>query len=101
MKINGWLSKLVSCSEDGSGAFLSEPLFGFLLSNSLEFSKLVSAVLSLGHSLSSSGEDDVEIHTENTCVEIIFDSKINMLINTESEIAYKYRKEIKSPLLIN
>jgi len=57
------------------------------LADSLEFTEIASSMLSLVDSLSSSGEDDVEIHTEDTGVGIILDSQINMLFNTETEVA--------------
>ena len=83
-KINLW-------SNDGSGHLFSEPLLGFVGGDSLEFSEPVSDMLSLGDSLAGSGQDDVEVHAKNTCAHIIFDSEIDMLINTESEVAYKCR----------
>ena len=52
------------------------------------FTEFALCVLSLGDSLTSSCEDDVEIHAENTSVGIVLDSEINMLINTESEVTY-------------
>jgi len=69
-------------------------LFGIIRSDSLEFSEFSSGVLSFGDSLSSSGENNVEIHTENTSVGIVLDSKIDVLFNTESEVAYKIKKLI-------
>lgn len=76
-------------SNDGTSAFLGEPLLGIIGSNSLEFTEFSSGVLSFGDSLSSSGENDVEIHTENTSVGIVLDSKIDVLFDTETEVAYK------------
>jgi len=49
-------------------------------------SEFALSVLSSGDSLAGSSEDNVEIHTENTSVGVILDTKINMLINTESEV---------------
>ena len=49
----------------------------------------VAACASSGDSLSGSGEDNVEIHTENTGVGIVLNSEINMFIDTESEVTYK------------
>ena len=51
-------------------------------------------MLSLGDSLSSSGEDNVEIHTENTSVGIILDSEIDVFFDTESEVTYKIKSII-------
>jgi hypothetical protein len=64
-------------------------LLGIIRSDSLEFTEFASGVLSLGDSLTSSGENDVEIHTENTSVGIVLDSKIDVFFNTESEVSYK------------
>jgi hypothetical protein len=80
---------LQSLSNDGTSAFLGEPLLGIIGGNSLEFTEFSSSVLSLGNSLSSSGEDDVEIHTENTSAGIVLDSEIDVFFDTESEVAYK------------
>jgi len=63
-------------------------LLGLLSGNSLEFTEVGFTVLSLGDSLTGSAEDDVEVHTENTSVGIILDSKIDVFVNTESEVAY-------------
>jgi hypothetical protein len=75
-------------SHNSSGHFLSEPLFGLIGGDSLVLSELSVGVLSLANSLSSSGEDHVEVHTENTGIGIVFDSEINVLIDTESEVTY-------------
>ena len=79
---------LFSCSDDGSSAFFCEPLFGFIGGDSLEFSEFSLGVLSSGYSLSGSSEDDVEVHTEDTGVGVVLDSEINVLVNTETEVAY-------------
>ena len=72
--------------EDVSTVLLDEPVTGIISSDSLEFTEDVGACASSGNSLSSSGEDDEEIHTENTGVGIVLNSEINMFINTESEV---------------
>jgi len=82
------LSININSSDDSTSALLGEPLLGFILADSLEFTENTSGMLSLVDSLASSGEDDVEIHTEDTGVGIILDSQINMLFNTETEVAY-------------
>ena len=51
-------------------------------------SEFTFGVLSSGDSLSGSSEDDVEVHTEDTSVGVVLDSKIDMLIDTETEVAY-------------
>ena len=45
-------------------------------------------MLSSGDSLSCSTENDVEVHTENTGVGVVLNSEINMLLDTETEVAY-------------
>ena len=63
-------------------------MLGLVSGDSLVLSELTSSVLSSGDSLSSSTEDDIEVHAENTGVGIILDSEINMLVDTESEVSY-------------
>lgn len=63
-------------------------MLGLISGDSLMLSELTRCVLSFGNSLSSSSEDDIEVHTENTGVGVILDSEINMLIDTESEVTY-------------
>ena len=75
-------------SDDSSSHLLGEPLLGLISGDSLMLSELARCVLSLSNSLSSSGEDHVEVHTENTSAGIVLDSEINMLIDTKSEVTY-------------
>ena len=75
-------------SDDSSGHLFGEPLLGIFSGNSLMLSEFSLAVLSSSDSLSGSAENNVEVHSENTCVGIILDSKINMLIDTKSEVTY-------------
>ena len=75
-------------SDDSSGHLFGEPLLGIIGGDSLMLSEFSLSVLSSSDSLSCSTENNVEIHTENTCVGIILDSKINMLIDTKSEVTY-------------
>ena len=63
-------------------------MLGLIGRDSLEVSELSSGVLSVLNSLSGSGQDDVEVHTEDTGVGIVLDSKIDMLLDTESEVTY-------------
>lgn len=63
-----------------------------------------SASLSQSDSSSSSGENDVEIHSENTGIGIVFNTQINMFLNTEPEISYFLKNKHHSPssqILIN
>jgi hypothetical protein len=75
-------------SDDSSSHLLGEPLLGIIGGDSLMSSEFTLGMLSLCDSLSSSGEDHVEVHTENTGVGIVLNSEIDMLINTKSEVAY-------------
>jgi len=82
----------VCSGEDVSTVLLDEPVTGIISSDSLEFTEDVSLGTSTGNSLSSSGENDEEVHTENTSVGIILNSEINMFINTESEVTCNKNK---------
>ena len=53
-----------------------------------------SASFSQSDSSSSSAENDVEIHSENTGIGIVFNTQINMFLNTEPEISYLKKKKI-------
>tara|TARA_B110000977_G_C10751026_1_gene366865 strand:+ start:242 stop:487 length:246 start_codon:yes stop_codon:yes gene_type:complete len=75
-------------SEDGTGHLLGEPLLGIIRGNLLVLSEFTLGVLSLCNSLTSSGEDDVEVHTEDTSVGIILDSEIDVFFNTKTEVTY-------------
>ena len=46
-------------------------------------------MLLLGNTAAGSSEDDVEVHAENTGGGIVLDAKINVLLNTEAEVAYR------------
>ena len=64
-------------------------MLGLLLSDFLVLADSTTAVLLLGDSATWSSEDAVEVHTENTSGGIVLNSEIDMLVNTESEVAYK------------
>ena len=66
---------------------LYEPKFGLLLGNTLEIANSWISGTALGNSLSLAAEDDVEIHTENTGGGIVLDAEVDMLIDTETEVA--------------
>ena len=75
------------CSvEDGSSELLNEPKLGISLGDTLELANTGGSGSSLGDSVSLSLEDNVEVHTENTSGGIVFHSKIDMLIDTKSEV---------------
>ena len=80
-------------SEDGSGHLLGEPLLGIISADSLVLTESSLGVLSFGNSLTSSFENDVEVHTENTSVGIVLDSEIDVLFNTKTEVTYNLSVE--------
>ena len=53
-----------------------------------------SASFSQSDSSSSAAKKDVEIHSENTGIGIVFNTQINMFLNTEPEISYLKKKKI-------
>ena len=61
-------------------------MLGLIGRDSLEVAELSSGVLSLGDSLAGSGQDHIEVHSEDTSVGIVLDSKIDMLLDTETEV---------------
>jgi hypothetical protein len=77
-----------SCSEDSATELLDEPLLGLFLGDSLEVTESAGSGSAAGDSLASAGEDNVEVHAVNTSGGIILDTKIDVLIDTEAEVAY-------------
>ena len=77
------------CSvKNAATAVLNEPELGVILGDLLELADTVGLCSSLANSVSGSLQDDVEVHTENTGGGIVLNSEIDMLVNTESEVAY-------------
>ena len=74
-------------SDDGAAALLSEPLLGLLLSHLLVATDAATAVLLLGDTSTGSAEDDVEVHAEDTGGCVVLDTQVDMLLNTEAEVA--------------
>jgi hypothetical protein len=60
---------------------------GFFFGNSLGVSDFLTASFSESDSSSGFLQYNVEIHSENTGVWVIFDSQIDMFLDTESEIS--------------
>ena len=83
---------IIHNSHDGASALLSEPLLGFVSSNSLELAELSSGVLSVSDSLACTGQNHVEVHSENTSVGVVLDSQVDVLFDTESKVAYNFDK---------
>ena len=76
-----------SSVENGATKLLNEPQFRVVGANTLELADTASLCSALGDSVTSALEDDGEIHAENTSGGIIFNSEINVLIDTKSEVA--------------
>ena len=74
--------------KNATTAVLNEPKLGVILGDLLELADTVGLCSSLGNSVSGSLQDNVEVHTENTSGGIVLNSEIDMLVNTESEVAY-------------
>ena len=64
-----------------------EPVLCLVLGDLLEETDSGPFSFSLGDSGSGSLEDNVEIHTENTSVGVVFQSEVDMLLDSESEAA--------------
>ena len=73
--------------EDGTSESLDEPLFGVFLCDTLELAESTSSGAALADSLAGAGQHDVEVHAENTSGRVVPDSEIDMLIDTEAEVA--------------
>ena len=80
------------CSENGATELLDEPLLGLFLGDSLEVAEGAGSCSSSGDSLASAGEDNVEVHTVDAGGGVILDAEIDVLIDTEAEVAYKLIK---------
>lgn len=82
-------ARKTGCSvKNATSAVLDEPELGVILGDLLELADAVLLCSSLGNSVSGSLQDNVEVHAENTSGGVVLDSEINMLVNTESEVAY-------------
>lgn len=72
--------------EDGSIKLLLEPLDGVLLGDSVVDTDGRSASLSSGNSVTGSANDDEEVHTVNSDIGVVLDTKIDVLVDTETEV---------------
>ena len=64
-----------------------EPLDRFLTSDAMRSSNTASAASTLGNTAAVAVQDDVEIHTIDTDGRIVFQSKIDVLLDTKSKVA--------------
>ena len=72
--------------EDGATEVLDEPELGVVLGHALELANTGTSRSAVANSVARSLQDNGEVHTEDTGVGIILDSKIDMLFDTESEV---------------
>ena len=67
---------------------LPDPLHGVLLGNTVGWSETATLGLLLRHVESRTLEDDVEVHTVDTGGRVVLETKIDMLVDTESEVSW-------------
>ena len=70
---------------DSAVVFLFEPFHGVFLGDFVLGSNSAFTSSTKANPASWSLEDHVEVHTENTSEGVIFDTQIDMLLNTETE----------------
>ena len=78
---------LLGLVENDTIVLLLEPLHGLLASHLVRVTKSASLGLSLRHATTGASQLHVEIHTEDTGVGVVLDTQINVLLNTETEVA--------------
>ena len=78
---------LLGLVENDTIVLLLEPLHGLLASHLVRVAKSASLGLSLRHATTGASQLHVEIHTEDTGVGVVLDTQINVLLNTETEVA--------------
>ena len=83
--------KLYISVKDKSIVLLFEELHSIFFSDSLSNSNTVLTSFSLRNTFSVFFENNIEIHSENTSIWIIFYSKINVFLYTKAEIS-RFRK---------
>ena len=78
---------LLGLVENDTIVLLLEPLHGLLASHLVRVAKSASLGLSLRHATTGASQLHVEIHTEDTGVGVVLNTQINVLLNTETEVA--------------
>jgi hypothetical protein len=73
--------------EDGATALLDEPLLGVLLGDALELADVGLLLAAAGNTVAGLAEHDVEVHTENTSSSVVLDAQVDVLVDTETEVA--------------
>lgn len=86
-KIQPMEKNLLRLIQNNSIVSLLEPLHGFLPRNLVRVTNVAALSLSLAHTTSRTRQLHIEIHTENTCVWIILNTEIDMLLNTKAEVS--------------
>lgn len=76
------------CSQDGASHGLNEPELGVILDDALELADSGFAMLAVVDTFSLAGENDVEVHSENTSLRVVLNSEIDMLVNAKPEVTY-------------
>jgi hypothetical protein len=71
--------------QDDSFVFLLEPGHGISLGHSVALTNFGWFAFATSNTVTGSDEDDVEIHTKNTGGRVILQTKINVLVDTESK----------------
>ena len=77
----------MSFVKDNSLEFGLEPLHGILLGHLVLHSNSGLTRTALGHTISWTIENDIEIHSINTSGWIILNTEINVLVDTESKVS--------------
>jgi hypothetical protein len=72
---------------DDAVILVLEPLHSINLVHSVVDTNRTTGHLLLSNSSTRSGNLDIEIHTVNTCAWIVLDTKIDVLLDTETEVS--------------
>ncbi len=87
-------------SEDRAAELLDEPLFCFLLADLLEVAEAVGLDLAAADSLAGASQHHVEVHAENTRGRVVLKAEIDVLIDTEAEVACRFNDRSRAALLV-
>jgi hypothetical protein len=74
-------------SIDGTVELSLEPFLSVFPGDSLGSTQAGTASLPQAHSSACTSQDDVEVHTEDTGVWVVFHAQINVFLNTKAEVA--------------
>lgn len=80
------MKKTTTRLEDGGIVLLLEPLDGIVLGDLVVDTNGSSASLSSGNSVTGSADDDEEVHSVNSDIGVVLDTKIDVLVDTETEV---------------